>query len=130
MHMITLHQPWASLCFTPFKEFETRSRPYPAKLLGERIAIHAAARPVVIDGMSGRLRDICYALWGTGWSMRLPFGSIIGTVELGPCIRISALTMTTIRQNEQATGDWQIGRWAWQLNDPRRCNPIISDGIV
>lgn len=46
MKALTLWQPWASLIACEAKEAETRSWPAPASLVGCRIAIHAAARPV------------------------------------------------------------------------------------
>lgn len=49
---ITIHQPWATLIAIGAKRWETRSRPAPAKHIGQRIAIHAAARrpdPHVLD---------------------------------------------------------------------------------
>lgn len=63
MKAITLCQPWASLLVTRqpcycwghlaargphpmVKRWETRSWPFPPALIGQRIAIHAAARPV------------------------------------------------------------------------------------
>jgi hypothetical protein len=42
--VLTLHQPYASLIALEVKRWETRSRPAPKALIGERIAIHAAAR--------------------------------------------------------------------------------------
>src|SRR4051794_23151938 len=38
---ITLWQPWACLIEIGAKRYETRSRPPPRKLIGQRIAIHA-----------------------------------------------------------------------------------------
>ena len=45
MKATTLWQPWASLIAIGAKYYETRDYPPPAKLLGQRIAIHAAVRP-------------------------------------------------------------------------------------
>lgn len=39
---ITLHQPWAHLVAHHGKDIENRTWPPPAKLIGRRIAIHAA----------------------------------------------------------------------------------------
>ena len=39
---ITLHQPWANLVAHHGKDIENRTWPPPAKLIGRRIAIHAA----------------------------------------------------------------------------------------
>lgn len=41
---ITNHQPYASLIFTDRPEWETRPKPVPPKLLGQRVGIHAGAK--------------------------------------------------------------------------------------
>jgi len=46
---VTLWQPWASLIASGAKPFETRAFPIPARLLGKRVAIHAAARACFTD---------------------------------------------------------------------------------
>ena len=46
VYAITLHQPWASRIALGIKTVETRSWPAPARLLGRRIAVHAAKRVV------------------------------------------------------------------------------------
>ena len=43
---LTIWQPWASLIMAGCKPFEFRTWPAPRHLWGQRIAIHAAARPV------------------------------------------------------------------------------------
>ena len=42
-YAITLHQPWASLIALGLKTVETRSWPAPARLVAQRIAIHAGS---------------------------------------------------------------------------------------
>lgn len=42
---VTLHQPWATLIALGVKAIETRSWPAPASAVGERLLIHAAAKP-------------------------------------------------------------------------------------
>ena len=44
MRAISLHQPWASLIAEGHKDVETRSWAPPGRLVGQRIAIHAAKR--------------------------------------------------------------------------------------
>ena len=43
---LTIWQPWASLIIAGCKPYEFRPWPAPGRLWGQRIAIHAAARPV------------------------------------------------------------------------------------
>lgn len=64
MKAITLYQPWASLIVVGAKPFEFRGwsprerGPAYAKLIGQRIVIHAAARPMVAE----EIRSIVDAL--------------------------------------------------------------------
>ena len=46
VYAITLHQPWATLIALGIKSVETRSWPAPARLVGQRIAVHAGKRLV------------------------------------------------------------------------------------
>ena len=53
MKALTIWQPWASLVIVGAKPYEFRSwRPYRA-MIGERIVIHAAARPMVAEEVRG-----------------------------------------------------------------------------
>ncbi|MGH6969098.1 MAG: hypothetical protein ACREEN_08350 [Stellaceae bacterium] len=51
MRALTIWQPWASLIAGGVKPFEFRRRPAPRKLVGQRIVIHAAARPNDLDSV-------------------------------------------------------------------------------
>lgn len=86
---ISLWQPWASLVAAGAKRFETRSWAPPAGLIGKRIAIHAAKKPVfpivcgldnltleAIERALGVLTDPC-------WPARLPMGAVLCTAVLG-----------------------------------------------
>src|SRR5574343_783805 len=45
MHALPIWQPWASLIIAGAKPYEFRSWPAPKWVQGQRIAIHAGARP-------------------------------------------------------------------------------------
>jgi hypothetical protein len=45
MKALTVWQPWASLIIGGWKPYEYRRWPAPASIVGQRIVIHAAARP-------------------------------------------------------------------------------------
>jgi hypothetical protein len=49
MKALTIWQPWASLIVAGAKPWEWRGYPAPRALIGQRIAIHAGARPVRTD---------------------------------------------------------------------------------
>lgn len=108
--VLTLWQPWASLCVEinpatglPYKTIETRSWAPPEKLIGKRIALHAAARTPIagdigpwhvwcesgqvwwLDGRNGDPESSNY-FW-------LPQGAIIATatlVDVVPIVGVSS----------------------------------------
>lgn len=68
MKALTVWQPWASLIAIGAKPYEFRGWRPPASIIGQRIAIHAGARPV-------RQREAA-RLWG----------QCCGTIKPHPCI--------------------------------------------
>lgn len=121
---ISLHQPWASLIFTKrhvaaedgvipmVKVHETRSWPAPASLIGEELAIHAAARPMRLEEVPPELRAMPMLQ-----SYRFPYGALLGTVRVVSCLTTEAATPES-RWDKHA-GDWSPGRWAWRLAEAR-----------
>jgi activating signal cointegrator 1 len=113
---ITLWQPWASL-------IATRSRRASDRLLGRRIAIHAARSPI-------RLRDfdidtysaISLAFNERRWTEMLPLGVVVCTALL-----VEALPTAVVCQHP--FGDYGPGRWAWRLEDVKRIDaPVPARG--
>ena len=80
VYAITLHQPWASLIALGLKTVETRSWPAPARLVGQRIAVHAGKRLVRRpgDAIERELR----ARWGDDWRVIIPTGAVVATAVL------------------------------------------------
>lgn len=133
---LTVQQPWAHLLIERVKCFETRTRPLPPAMLGQRVAIHAGldlsrwGRPATVthlrDALGGAaLAQVereeegirCWAsdpTWGT-WRI-LPVGRVIGWVVFGGCHRVEDLDPTPL---ERALGDWAPGRWAWEVSEAR-----------
>lgn len=85
------HIKWACRdCFSrelkfapPLKQWETRSRPAPSTIIGERILVHAAKRPPVsiyeADLVAARDMDGDYCLWQDGVPVcDLPLGVLLG----------------------------------------------------
>ncbi len=104
MKAITLWQPWASLVAAGVKTIETRSWRAPANLIGERIAIHAAAkRPqqgLLIgnwlthwersDGGDVLGHGLANMATGDDRYLDLPLGAIVGSAVLEACIPMVA----------------------------------------
>lgn len=55
----------------------------------------------------------------------LPFGRAIAFVDLTACIRMTPSFIKEQPQTELDTGDWRVGRFAWQLDNIRRIVPPI-----
>lgn len=104
MHVLTLWQPWATLIALSVKTIETRSWPAPKSIIGQRIAIHAAAR---IAGMERTQRwpigeyeverddprgcSPSYLLRGPiAWPYRLPLGVIVATATVTASLEVRA----------------------------------------
>jgi hypothetical protein len=119
IYAITLWQPWASLIAIGVKPYETRSWRPPKWLIGKRIAIHAAARPI----RSSDIEDIDFCLaitahCGPGWRKGLPFGAVICTAILAHCA-------PTENVPEDLFGNYAPGRWAWKLDDISPVDPPV-----
>ena len=125
MKCVSLWQPWASLLFSPEpfrKEFETRPRAMGLKT-GETIAIQAAKTLDgfrALDAIPCRDRDLIEASLraqfphvnpGTLWQNVVPFGAIIGTLQIGAILRVFDIN-DVITDQERAFGDFREGRFA------------------
>jgi activating signal cointegrator 1 len=139
---LTIRQPWASLIAIGAKRFETRSKPPPAKHIGQRIAIHAALRrPKDSDCDHATWFSINCALNNAGieCASDLPLGVVVCTailagayqsvriVEDGEHVSRLAITMGHCENsvpppNDGAIptdpfGDYSWCRWAWLLTN-------------
>lgn len=132
MKALSLWQPWATLLITGAKRIETRSWPWPKSLpLPCRIAIHAgkhfdAAQDALLtqEPFASALHDLT----------ALPFGVLLGTVEVVECIAVEDLQVrqhgqwepvpigdlqNDVDPTEAAFGDYSPERYGWRLRDPR-----------
>jgi hypothetical protein len=117
MPAITLWQPWASLVAVGAKPYETRGRNAPARLIGQRVAIHAAARRPERDLPRYILAAITDAL-GAGWLFNIPLGAVV-------CTAILATSERTENVPYDLFGDYSPGRFAWRLDDVKPVRPHI-----
>ncbi len=117
MTAITLWQPWACLIEVGAKPYETRHWRPPASLIGQRIAIHAAARPVVTKHSPEVLDDI-YDVFGCGWNFSLPRGVVVCTAILASVHRAEDV-------EPDSFGDYTPGRFAWKLEDVQPILPHV-----
>jgi hypothetical protein len=122
MKAISLWQPFASLIFAGVKTFETRSWKYPAKLRGQRIAIHATAKFTPPSMISPALDALCEEVFGPGYVHSLPRSAILGTALVSECHKTDDLydaynDVNHITSHNLVCGDWLSGRYAWALTD-------------
>lgn len=113
MKAISLWQPWASLIAVGAKTIETRSWCPPTAVVGQRVAIHAAKRKDEL----WLCQQPPFFRYVTG---ALPLGALVATAVLERCTRMTpelVLDMEIDRPDEFAFGDYEPGRWAWQLRD-------------
>jgi hypothetical protein len=147
MKAITLWQPWASLIMTGAKAIETRSRRTNVR---GRIAIHAA-RKCTIEAMklleTPAFQKGLLSILPKGMKRMilelLPRGAIIGTVEIvscyrmdkwvffddGPAMLLEKGSCKEINGDELNFGNYEPGRYAWELKNPIMFdNPIPARG--
>ena len=132
MCAITLHQPWASLIALGLKTVETRSWPAPARLVAQRIAIHAGKRVVRQpgDAIERELR----ARLGEDWRLTMPTGAVLATAVLAGMTQVADMDLRagyvvhdlstevgcavgTRRTPLYPWGGFSSGRWLWFLTD-------------
>lgn len=120
MKALTIWQPWASLIAAGAKPIEWRSWPAPAALYGQRIAIHAGARPVKAEEVRGlvyRLRHEPETLGFVGElaepvldrASGLPLSHVLCTAIMAPSRPATEL----IRDSDRV----DHSKWGWPLSD-------------
>ncbi len=123
MKALSLTQPWATLVIQGRKRFETRG--WPTYHRGQ-IAIHAS------KGMPAYAKEAAreFGLEPDA----LPRGVILGTVHLvgvAPTADVKKALQWAEDHLELAYGDYDEGRWAWQLVMPREfAEPIPARGAL
>lgn len=106
---LTLWQPWATLIALGIKPYETRDRRAPSRLIGARIAIHAAARQPKFGDITPEIHDAAARASGDPlWFEKLPFGAVICTAVLTDALPVTCVFADPF-------GDYTPGRYAWKL---------------
>ncbi|MEM7552601.1 MAG: ASCH domain-containing protein, partial [Cyanobacteria bacterium P01_A01_bin.84] len=109
---ISLWQPWASLIPLGLKHYETRSwkTNYRGKLLICSIAKSTKTQ-------YQHYLKICNELKLPAWDYNFPHGCVIAICDLVDCIEITSEFIAQQSQTEILCGDWQVGRYAWKLDN-------------
>lgn len=121
MKAISLWQPWASLLFTEprLKIHETR---HWATSHRGRMYIHAAKRPIGRLDLDPQLENLCMEKWGSDFRKTLPFGAIIGIVQLIDCAKTESIAPHAT-SHDLLCGDFSPGRYAWSMGMPCPIGP-------
>ena len=141
MMAITIWQPWATLVAAGAKRFEFRSWAAPQRFVGQRIAIHAGARPV----RRSEIHELLIKLRGpaaveTGLVIEpaialldrvatapgvLPLSSIVCTAILGTPIRDAELAAEIGTQFMNDSDRAEHSNFGWPLSDVRVLEPFV-----
>lgn len=141
MMAITIWQPWASLIAAGAKSYEFRSWPAPRHLWGQRIAIHAGARPIrraeiaellaKLEGghapETGLIMPAALTVLERVWQApkSLPLSSIVCTAVLGHPIRDALLArvlgLPALINDSDRT---EHSNWGWPLSDIQPVEPF------
>jgi hypothetical protein len=113
---ITLHQPWASLIAAGKKHYETRN--WATNYRGS-IAIHAAKKLHEDESLISLLEIP---------ASEIPLGAVVAIAELTDCILIDEEFILKQSSFEQYLGLWEVGRYAWKLENVRAIEPIAATG--
>lgn len=141
MMAITIWQPWAALIAIGAKPFEFRSWPAPRRLWGQRIAIHAGARPVrraeIAELMvklgsnewrstglkQGASLDLLEKVWNAPRS--LPLSSVVCTAILGEPVQDAALAARLGVASVNDSDRDEHSNWGWPLSDVEVLEPFM-----
>lgn len=129
LNCISLWQPHASLLFAPHpdrpdevvKPDETRDWDAPRRVIGKRIAIHAAKRFPLYDDLDP-LHILCVRLFGEDYRKTLPRGAFLGTAVLASSRRMNPLLPLCGAGDplNELCGYWVDGRYAHRYVDHER----------
>lgn len=133
MKALTIWQPWASLIIEGWKPREFRSWAAPSSVVGSRIVIHAAKRPMraaelrdimeyvvsrdgVLDGILPAANDLLERAWRR--EVELPMSAGLGVATLG---------QPRIIDRDATTGE--TPRYAWPMIDVEKWSrPVAAKG--
>ena len=120
---ITLHQPWASLISVGCKQYETRDWKTSYKGL---IAIHAGCKPKGKQKLRDHenvVKSFCNLL-----TEDCPYSSVIAIAEMTDCILMTEKFISQQTETELSCGNWQVGRYAFKLENVRSITPTQATG--
>jgi len=151
MKALTVWQPWATLIAIGAKPYEFRGWKPPRSLIGERIAIHAGARPVrqsevraliralggdanmtppclhpealpLLERVLSALKASPDTLFGTAEALTLPLSSVVATARLGAPKRGDLCAAEFGYAGNDSDRDGTFN-WGWPMLEVEYLNP-------
>ncbi|MDJ0598141.1 MAG: ASCH domain-containing protein [Crocosphaera sp.] len=120
---ISLHQPWASLIAMGFKHYETRnwSTNYRGQLVICAAKKNTKQQRLDYEDLALELGiDLSVYPWEN-----LPLGKAIAICKLTDCIKMTDKFIEKQSDAEQMCGHWELGRFAWKLDNISPLSPPI-----
>ncbi|MCT7977577.1 ASCH domain-containing protein [Laspinema olomoucense] len=119
LRAITLWQPWAGLIAHKFKQIETRSWSTDYRGI---ILIHSAKRPVYPSELEP------FSEYVSNFDFVQDLGKIVAIAKLTDCVLMTDEFIEQQSELEKLCGNWQPGRYAWQLSQIQKIDPIPCPG--
>ncbi len=135
MKALTIYAPWSSLIIAGAKTVEWRTWYYPRSIVGQRIAIHAGARParsgeiaeiisMIDDEETSLIGEIARPLLMTVHTKSWPLSSILGTAIIGKPVPAFEWVRANCKK-EFDSGRIEQHKVAWPLTSIERFEPPI-----
>jgi len=127
MKVLTVKHPWAYLICSGIKDIENRTWKLPEKYRGERVLIHASAKPdnikLAIEGQATVKEIQLFSALNYCDEDEL-YSAIIGSVEIVDCVINHPSIWAEKSEPGQCeiTGEWIKPTYNWVL-----ANPILFD---
>lgn len=126
MRALSLWQPWASLWLSPAKVHETRH--WRTHIRGT-VVVHASKTKDGLDDANGWLDEILVKYYGSDWLKEMPFGALIGTVQVVDCYPTDGLIIPEIADEDRECGNFGPNRFLFKRDAFRRfATPIPYRG--
>ncbi|MBK9056180.1 MAG: hypothetical protein IPL78_36375 [Chloroflexi bacterium] len=115
MRALSIKQPWLYAIMHLGKQVENRDWRPPDWIIGERIALHASARPDTLTAIAS-----CQKIAGVMLPKNIPMGRILATAVIVGFVGIDGSGVTNEERRSEVLDDkWFFGDYGWMLDDVR-----------
>ena len=115
MRALSIKQPWLYAIMHLGKQIENRDWRPPDWIIGERIALHASARPDTLTAIAS-----CQKIAGVMLPKNIPMGRILATAVIVGFVGIDGSGVTNEERRSEVLDDkWFFGDYGWMLDDVR-----------